>query len=80
MKSDENQRTRIETAGYIAGVGMDMMRGKHMSASIIVLVGAMLILGGSYRWHDDTRLFVQIVGLIVLVIGLGSWFVSGAEK
>jgi len=59
---------------------MGMMRGKHISASIIVLAAAILIVGGSYLRHVDTKLFVQIVGCIVLVVGLGGWFVSATGE
>ena len=79
-ENDENQRSPAEAAGYIAGLGVGMLRGKHISASIIVLAAAILIVGGSYLRHADTKLFVQIVGCIVLVMGLGGWFVSGTEK
>ena len=73
-----------EAAGYIAGTGIGMtrqaLRGKHISASIIVLAAAILIVGGSYIRHADTKLFVQVVGCVVLVIGLGGWFLSVTEK
>ena len=84
MKQAETQKTTAETAGYVAGFGLGMfrqaMRGKHISASIIVLAASMLILGGSYIRHDDTRMFVQAVGCVVLMIGLGGWFLSVTEK
>jgi hypothetical protein len=84
MKDAETQKSTAESAGYIAGLGLGMtrqaMRGKHISASIIVVAAAILILGGSYLRHDDTKLFVQVVGCIVLAIGLGGWFVSVTEK
>jgi hypothetical protein len=53
---------------------------KSISASIIVLAAAILILGGSYIQHNDTQLFVQIVGCGVGLIGLGGWLVSFREK
>ena len=84
MKNDEDQKTGTEAAGYIAGVGVgfarQMMRGKHISASIIVLAAAVLIVGGSYIGHGDTKLFVQVVGCVVGAIGLGGWFLSVTEK
>ena len=46
---------------------------KAISASIIVLASAILIAGGSSIQHGDTRLFVQIVGFVFAVIGLGGW-------
>jgi len=57
-----------------------MMRRKHTSASITVLAAAILIVIGAYVRHADTKLFVQIVGCRVLLIGLGSWFVAATEK
>lgn len=38
---------------------------KTISASILVLAGAILITGGSRIQHSDTKLFVQIVGCFV---------------
>ena len=49
---------------------------KSISASIIVLAAAILILGGSYIQHDDTKLFVQITGYVIGVIGLRGWFIA----
>jgi hypothetical protein len=53
---------------------------KLLSASIIVLAAAILITGGSHIQHSDTRLFVQIVGCVVGLMGLGGWCVSFKEK
>lgn len=53
---------------------------KSISASIIVLTAAGLILGGSYIQHSDTKLFVQVVGCVVGAIGLWGWSVSLKEK
>jgi hypothetical protein len=53
---------------------------KAISASIVVLAAAILIVGGSHVKHVDTQLFVQIVGCGVGVIGLWGWFVSFKEK
>jgi hypothetical protein len=53
---------------------------KAISASIIVLSGAILLVGGSYLQHSDTRLFVQIVGCAVGLAGLWGWFTSFKEK
>jgi hypothetical protein len=84
MKNDEKQRRATDAADYIAGVESGTARsalgGKPISASIIVLVAAILMLGGSRIQHSDTRLFVQIAGCIVGVIGLGGWCVSLREK
>ena len=49
---------------------------KSISASIIVLAAAILLVGGSHIQHNDTKLFVQMVGCGVGLIGLGGWFVS----
>ncbi len=53
---------------------------KSISASIIVLTAAILILGGSNIQHSDTKLFVQVVGCIIGVMGLSGWFISLKEK
>ncbi len=47
---------------------------KTLSASIIVLSAAVLITGGSFVPHDDTQLFVQVVGCLVGLIGLVGWY------
>jgi hypothetical protein len=53
---------------------------KSISASIIVLAAAILIVGGSHIQHDGTQLFVCIVGCGVGLIGLGGWIVCFREK
>ena len=53
---------------------------KSISASIVVLAAAILITGGSHIQHADTKLFVQIVGCVIGLVGLGGWFVSFREK
>ncbi len=53
---------------------------KSISASIIVLAGAVLIAGGSNIQHSDTRLFIQVVGFMIALIGLGAWFIAFREK
>lgn len=53
---------------------------KAISASIIVLAAAILLVGGSYIQHDHTQSFVQIVGCAVGLVGLGGWFVSFKDK
>lgn len=47
---------------------------KAISASIVVLSGAVLLLGGSQFLHSDTQLFVQFVGCLVGAAGLWGWF------
>jgi len=77
-------KTHRESAGYVAGPGLGLtrsaLRGKHISAAIIVLAGALLLLGGSYLRHADTQLFIQFVGCVLTASGLAGWFLSSAEK
>jgi len=49
---------------------------KAISASIVVLAAAILLVGGSFIQHSDTKLFVQVVGCAVGLLGLGGWLVS----
>lgn len=53
---------------------------KAISASIIVLAAAGLILGGSHIQHSDTKLFVQVAGCALGALGVWGWFVSIKEK
>jgi hypothetical protein len=53
---------------------------KHISASIIVLAAAILIVGGAHIQHDDTKLFVMVVGCGVGLVGLWGWFVGFKDK
>jgi len=53
---------------------------KSISASIIVLSAAILILGGACIQHDGTQLFVMVVGCGVGLAGLGGWWGSMREK
>ena len=84
MNTGEKQRGATESAGYIVGVGVGYLRrsfrGKHTSAAIIVLAAAILLLGGSYIRHSDTRLFVQFVACVVGAIGLTGWLLSVQDK
>jgi hypothetical protein len=84
METDQNKPSATEAAGYIAGLGVgasrSALRGKHMSAAIIVLAGAVLLLGGSFIQHSDTQLFVQAAGCAVIAVGLYGWFVCATEK
>src|SRR5689334_6674580 len=59
MENIQTKQTSTEALGYTAGVSVGtfraLFRGKHISAAIIVLVGAILLLGGSWLIrHDDT--------------------------
>ena len=58
----------------------ELCRGKHVSAAIIVLAGAVLLLGGSFIRHGDTRLFIQVLGCAVGAFGLAGWMLSSARS
>ena len=53
---------------------------KEISASIIVLAAAILLVGGSHVQHSQTQAFVQIVGCVVGLMGLGGWIVSFRDE
>jgi len=53
---------------------------KSISASIIVLAGAVLILGGSHIQHGDTQTFVMAAGCVVGALALWGWFQCLKEK
>ena len=84
MENIQNKQTASEATGYVAGIGISAaraaFRGKHVSAAIIVLAGAVLILRGSYIRHDDTKLFVLVVGCLFSAAGLAGWFLSSSSK
>ena len=84
MKNEEKQKSTTEAVGYAGGITYAMthslLGGKPISASIIVLAGSILILGGSHIGHSDTRLFCQFLGCIVGVVGLSGMIVSLREK
>jgi len=52
---------------------------KAISASIVVLAGAILIFGGVVARDDFLRLIVPIMGFMVGLIGLVTWFYSLKE-
>jgi len=52
---------------------------KHISASIIVLAAAGIMLGSSH-FMGDTQTFVLVVGCVVCAVGLWGWLVSLKEK
>jgi hypothetical protein len=52
---------------------------KHISASIIVLAGAIILFGGS-RFTGDTETFIVIAGCGVCGFGLRGWFNILKEK
>ena len=84
MENIQDNQTPPEAAGYVTGVGIGAaraaFRGKHISAAIIVLAGAILILGGSFIRHGDTKLFVQVVGTLFGAVGLVGWLFSSSKK
>jgi len=84
MPEEQKQQSTLEAAGYIAGVGLgatrSAFRGKPISASIIVLAGAILLVGGSHLQHGDSSLFVQVIGCVVTLFGLGGWIFSLKER
>lgn len=49
---------------------------KSISASIVVLAAALLVLGGSTLQHSDTRLFLQVLGCGVGSVGLWGWIIT----
>jgi hypothetical protein len=49
---------------------------KTFSASIVVLAGAVLLTGGSFIQHGDTKLFLQALGCLVGIMGLAGWFLA----
>ena len=48
---------------------------KSLSASIIVLSGAGLLLGGAFVGHPDTSMFVMFAGCVLGLVGLVGWFI-----
>ena len=47
---------------------------KSISASIVVLSGALVLVGASFISHDQTQGFLQFVGGVVGLTGLVVWF------
>ena len=84
MENIEHKQTPTEAAGHIAGLSFGALsaacRSKHLSAAIIVLAGAILLLGGSFIAHSDTELFVQVVGAVLVAVGLVGWFFSSPKQ
>jgi hypothetical protein len=46
---------------------------KAISASIIVVAAAILLVGGSHIGHSQTSGFVQFVGCVVGLLGMVGW-------
>ena len=84
MENIEHKQSATEAGGEIVGLSIGAFRascrGKHISAAIIVLAGAVLLLGGSFIRHGDTKLFVQVVGCIVGTFGLIGWVFSSTKS
>jgi VIT1/CCC1 family predicted Fe2+/Mn2+ transporter len=53
---------------------------KAISASIVILAAAVLIAVGSHVSHNDTKLFVQVVGCGLGLAGLFVWYLGLQEK
>ncbi|KAA5547249.1 hypothetical protein FYK55_02290 [Roseiconus nitratireducens] len=49
---------------------------KSISAAIIVVIAAALLLGSAVIAHDDTALFIQVVGCIVGIFGIAGWLMT----
>jgi hypothetical protein len=47
---------------------------KSISASIIVLSGAMVLVGGAFVGHHDTSTFVMLAGCVLGIAGLFGWY------
>ena len=47
---------------------------KCISASIVVLAGAIVLVGGSHVGHDQTQGFLQMLGSTLGAVGLVVWF------
>ena len=52
---------------------------KQISASIIVLAAAIVMVGSSH-FDDRLRLVIFGIGIGVCVVGLRGWFISMKEK
>ena len=46
---------------------------KSISASIVVLAGAMVFASGTFEDHSDTQIFVKFVGGLLSFVGLIGW-------
>ncbi len=53
---------------------------KGISASIIVLAGTILIVGGAYARAEGIQLFLMSVGCLVGLFGLAGWYVSLSDR
>ncbi len=76
MENASNTPSAAYAVGLSVGTLQAVFRGKHISAAIIVLIGAILLLGGACLTRGETGLFIQIVGCIVCGVGLTGWIFS----
>ena len=53
---------------------------KAISASIVVLASAIVVVGGALYRDTDVHLTYQIIGGIIGIVALRSWFLSLKEK
>jgi hypothetical protein len=53
---------------------------KSLSASIIVLAGALTFAIGATIQHGDTQTVVCIVGIALGILGLGAWALALLSK
>ena len=49
---------------------------KCISASIVLLSGAIILTGGSFVAHNQTQGFLQFVGGAIGLVGLAAWFMA----
>ena len=49
---------------------------KSISASIVLLSGAIILVGGSFVTQNQTQGFLQFVGGAIGLVGLGAWFMT----
>jgi hypothetical protein len=49
---------------------------KSISASIVLLSGAIILVGGSFVSHDQTQSFLQFIGAAIGLGGLYAWYTT----
>ena len=76
MENVQNTHSAAYAAGLSVGTLQAVFRGKHLSAALIVLIGATLLLGGACLTRGETALFMQSVGCVVGGVGLIGWIFS----
>lgn len=53
---------------------------KSISASIVILAAAVLVVGASFARDGGVGIWVAILGLVVGAAGLNQWFATLKEK